>query len=97
MLKERYQKIQEYKKLFGDEFQDFNLVFCNAHGRPMESQIITRALQKLIKDSDLLPVVFHNLRHSSINYKLKHNGKITKWSYRFLFALMCRIFHIYVV
>ena len=30
MLKERYQEIQEYKELFGDEFQDFNLVFCNA-------------------------------------------------------------------
>ena len=27
----------------------------------------------------------------------KRNGKITKWSCRFLFALMCRIFHIYVV
>ena len=74
MLKERYQEIQEYKELFGDEFQDFNLVFCNANGRPMESQIITRALQKLIKDNDLQPVVFHSLRHSSITYKLKLNG-----------------------
>ena len=63
-----------YKELFGDEFQDFNLVFCNANGRPMESQIITRALQKLIKDNDLPPVVFHSLRHSSITYKLKLNG-----------------------
>ena len=62
------------KELFGDEFQDFNLVFCNANGRPMESQIITRALQKLIKDNDLPPVVFHSLRHSSITYKLKLNG-----------------------
>lgn len=74
MLKERYQEIQEYKELFGDEFQDFNLVFCNANGRPMESQIITRALQKLIKDNDLPPVVFHSLRHTSITYKLKLNG-----------------------
>ena len=74
MLKERYQEIQEYKELFGDESQDFNLVFCNANGRPMESQIITRALQKLIKDNDLPPVVFHSLRHSSITYKLKLNG-----------------------
>ena len=70
----QYQEIQEYKELFGDEFQDFNLVFCNANGRPMESQIITRALQKLIKDNDLPPVVFHSLRHSSITYKLKLNG-----------------------
>lgn len=49
-------------------------LFCNANGRPMESQIITRALQKLIKDNDLPPVVFHSLRHSSITYKLKLNG-----------------------
>lgn len=74
MLKERYQEIQEYKELFGDEFYDYNLVFCNANGRPIENQIITRALQKLIKENDLPPVVFHSLRHSSITYKLKLNG-----------------------
>lgn len=74
MLKNRYQEIQEYKELFGDEFQDFNLVFCSANGRPMESQIITRALQKLIRENNLPPVVFHSLRHTSITYKLKLNG-----------------------
>lgn len=73
MLKERYQEIQEFKELFGDEFQDFNLVFCNANGRPMESQIITRASQKLVEDNDLPPVVFHSLWHSSITCKLKFN------------------------
>lgn len=74
MLRNRYQEIQEYKELFGDEFQDFNLVFCSANGRPMESQIITRALQKLIRENNLPPVVFHSLRHTSITYKLKLNG-----------------------
>lgn len=74
MLKVRYQEIQEYKALFGDEFYDYNLVFCNANGRPIESQLITRGLQKLIKDNNLPPVVFHSLRHSSITYKLKLNG-----------------------
>ena len=74
MLKTRYQEIQEYKELFGDEFYDYNLVFCNANGRPLEQQVINRALQKLIRDNDLPPVVFHSLRHSSITYKLKLNG-----------------------
>lgn len=74
MLKVRYQEIQEYKELFGDEFYDYNLVFCNANGRPLEHQIITRSLQKLIRENDLPPVVFHSLRHSSITYKLKLNG-----------------------
>lgn len=74
MLKVRYQEIQEYKEVFGDEFYDYNLVFCNANGRPLEHQIITRSLQKLIRENDLPPVVFHSLRHSSITYKLKLNG-----------------------
>ena len=74
MLKVRYQEIQEYKELFEDEFYDYNLVFCNAGGRPLEHQIITRFLQKLIRENDLPPVVFHSHRHSSITYKLKLNG-----------------------
>ena len=71
MLKNRYQEIQEYKELFGDEFQDFNLVFCSANGRPMESQIITRALQKLIRENNLPPVVFHSLRHPYVKHTTK--------------------------
>lgn len=40
----------------------------------MESQVINRAFNKLIKDNGLPHVVFHSLRHSSITYKLKLNG-----------------------
>ena len=40
----------------------------------MEGQVINRALQKLIRDNDLPPVVFHSFRHASITYKLKWNG-----------------------
>ena len=65
---------EEYKELFGDEFIDYNLVFCNPNGRPMEGSVINRGLSKLIKGNDLPPVVFHSLRHSSITYKLKLNG-----------------------
>jgi len=74
MVRERYRALTEYKELFGDEFYDYNLVFCNPNGRPIESQVIARALQKLIKDHNLPPIVFHSLRHSSITYKLKLNG-----------------------
>ena len=35
--------------LFGDEYIDNNLVFCSSNGRPMESQVINRAFNKLIK------------------------------------------------
>ena len=74
MLKQRKAEIEEYKALFGDEFTDYNLVFCNPNGRPIEGQTINRALSKLIQDNNLPPVVFHSLRHSSITYKLKLNG-----------------------
>ena len=52
----------------------YNLVFCSSNGRPMESQVINRAFNKLIKENGLPHVVFHSLRHSSITYKLKLNG-----------------------
>lgn len=74
MLKKRFAELEEYKEIFGDEYIDYNLVFCSPNGRPMEGQVINRALGKLIKDNDLPPVVFHSLRHSSITYKLKLNG-----------------------
>ena len=74
MLKARFEQIQEYKELFGDEYVDYNLVFCNPNGRPIEGQVIERAFNRLIEKNDLPKVVFHSLRHTSITYKLKLNG-----------------------
>ena len=71
MVQERIREIEEIKELLGDEYHDYNLLFANASGRPMEGQVINRALSKLIKENDLPPVVFHSIRHSSITYKLK--------------------------
>ena len=48
MLVARKQQIDELKELFEDEYTDYNLVFCNSSGRPMEGQVITHALKKLI-------------------------------------------------
>ena len=74
MLTERKKQIEEMKDLYGDEYTDYDLVFCHSSGRPMESQVISRALKKLITDNDLPPIVFHSFRHASITYKLKWNG-----------------------
>ncbi len=64
----------EGKELLGAEYTDYNLVFAGPFGMPTEGTRIRKAMQKLIKDNDLPPVVFHSLRHSSITYKLKLNG-----------------------
>ena len=74
MLQERKKQIDEMIELFGDEYYDYNLVFCNSAGRPIEGQVINRALKQLIRDNDLPNVVFHSFRHASITYKLKWNG-----------------------
>ena len=36
MLVQRKADIEELKDLFGDEFTDFNLVFCSSNGKPIE-------------------------------------------------------------
>lgn len=74
MLVKRKADIDELKELFGNEFVDFNLVFCSSNGKPIEGQVINRASSKLIEDNGLPKVVFHSLLHSSITYKLKLNG-----------------------
>ena len=74
MLVERKATIEELKDLFGDEFVDFNLVFCSSNGKPIEGHVINRGFSKLIEEHVLPKVVFHSLRHSSITYKLKLNG-----------------------
>lgn len=53
---------------------DFNLVFASTCGRPVEGQVINRALNKLINENGLPKIVFHSFRHSSITYKLKLNN-----------------------
>ena len=74
MLAERKKQIDELKELFGEEYSDYNLVFCHSTGRPMEGQVINRSLKKLIREHNLPDVVFHSFRHASITYKLKWNG-----------------------
>ena len=74
MLVERKKQIDELKELFGEEYSDYNLVFCHTTGRPMEGQVINRSLKKLIRENNLPDVVFHSFRHASITYKLKWNG-----------------------
>lgn len=74
MLAERKRQVNEMIDLFGNEYEDHNLVFCTSAGRPIEGQVISRGLKKLIREHNLPDIVFHSLRHASITYKLKWNG-----------------------
>lgn len=55
-------------------FMDYNLVMATPFGFPIGTSSIRKALNDLIREHDLPPVVFHSLRHTSVTYKLKLNG-----------------------
>lgn len=61
-------------RALGDEYQNYQLVICNQTGTPTEGNRLRHAMNSMIKNNNLPPVVFHSLRHSSITYKLKLNG-----------------------
>ena len=74
LLQEHKKQQEEYKMFFGDEYHDYNLVFCNEVGRPLEGSRINRAMSELIEKNDLPKVCFHSIRHTSTTYKLKLTG-----------------------
>lgn len=74
MLAQRKAEIDEMKDLLGEEYYDYDLVFCSPNGSPIEGTVINHALSKLIQKNGLPKVVFHSIRHTSTTYKLKLSG-----------------------
>jgi integrase len=62
------------KSILGKDYQKYDLVIATDYGLPIGEAAIRKRFKKLIKDHDLLDVVFHSLRHTSVTYKLKLNG-----------------------
>lgn len=71
MLVKRKAEIDEIKELLGIDYFDYNLVFCQPNGLPLEGSAINRMFSKLISDNGLPKVVFHSIRHTSTTCKLK--------------------------
>ena len=70
LIAQRHEQL-ELIELFGDEYINNDLIFCSSNGRPMESQIINCAFNKLVKDHSFTYVFFNSFKHSSIIYKHK--------------------------
>lgn len=71
MLLEWKQTQDRYRKDFDKEYQEPQLIFTFANGRPIAPATIRNRMEALVERNGLPSVDFHSLRHSSATYKLK--------------------------
>jgi len=64
MLLELQKQEQEYRRLFGSEYQDNPYIFKWPNGVPFSPDYVSHRFLKLLKQNDLPRIRFHDLRHS---------------------------------
>lgn len=63
-LKRRKRIISKEKLSFGPEYQDFDLIACTQHGKPLNPANVRRSFNRLINLADVPIIRFHDLRHT---------------------------------
>ena len=63
-LREHRQRQLEERFTAGAAWEDHNLIFCTAQGRPIEPRNINRAFTALLPKANLRSIRLHDLRHS---------------------------------
>jgi hypothetical protein len=71
-LLQRKRQIEKDKAYRGNEYHDYNLVFCFEDGRPVEPKRCAKWFQVWQERTglDLNTIVFHGIRHSAATYFL---------------------------
>lgn len=64
------QEQDRMKEELGEEYQDYDLVIAQHHGRPIEGCRLDKTFAQFIEENELPAVEFHNLRHLSTTVKL---------------------------
>jgi integrase len=67
LIKHRMAQEEEGQKL-GNLWEDHGLVFPNQSGKPLHPWIVTKRFKKVLKESNLPEVRFHDLRHTALRY-----------------------------
>jgi integrase len=62
------QKVE--RALFGDDYADHDLCFCQPDGRPLSPHGVSERFRTLVKAAGLPPIRLHDLRHSSATLAL---------------------------
>jgi integrase len=63
-LREHRRRQLEERFTAGTAWEDHNLIFCTAQGRPIEPRNINRAFTTLLRKANLRSIRLHDLRHS---------------------------------
>lgn len=54
----------DHRRLFGDQYEDRGLIFCQVNGKPLHAQNITRRdFRKTMSEAKVPRIRFHDLRH----------------------------------
>jgi len=65
------------KEMLDSGYYDYNLVICQANGRPFMTEHLNKKFQIILDAAGLKEVVFHSLRSTSTQFKLRlSNGDI---------------------
>jgi integrase len=60
----------------GDKWIDMDLVFCGAHGLPLDGSALTKGFQRFLMASKLPKIRFHDLRHTCASLLLSRGTPI---------------------
>ena len=74
LLAELREEQNETIEALGDMYENYNLVMATSYGLPLGESYLRDKMQEVIDREGLPDVVFHNLRHTSVTYKLKLSG-----------------------
>lgn len=69
-LKTRKEQIKKFKKKYGDQYDDQDLVCCYENGEALKPKRIWEAFEVLTQRADLDKIRFHDLRHTYLCFLL---------------------------
>ncbi|MFS0857362.1 tyrosine-type recombinase/integrase [Paenibacillus taichungensis] len=70
IIKKQIARIEEEKELAGDMYIDNGLLCCTNIGKPVFPDTLTKMMRRKIKELELPPIRFHDLRHTSASLML---------------------------
>ncbi|WP_209125452.1 tyrosine-type recombinase/integrase [Alkalihalobacillus sp. BA299] len=70
-LKQHKKEQNEQKILLGPAYEDYNLVACIETGKPIDARNLIRYYKRMIKESGVPDIRFHDLRHTHATIMLQ--------------------------